>query len=249
MKRLQTLYQWDPEMRMTRQATRPIPMQGHTVRVPQGDGIPGWLCLTRSGSDSAPVALWVPRKANAKPQIFRIVMDDRCFEDSILRVEYTPTHLYIADVWMWNGIKVFNRTSFAWRQTFLANILPLVYTPCPGFESRAVELRTVENLKKDIRGYEYYSDRIAETGLFRVEDVRAPSPPPPTDRYRIMTTDIPDVYKLERDLGYLRVRTLELSLVLRTLGSSFYLRCVKNPEDDTWTPVIESRENTNTNGR
>jgi hypothetical protein len=51
---------------------------------------------------------------------------------------------------------------------------------------------------------------------------------------------------LENDLGYLRVRTLELSLTLRTMGPSFYLRCVKNPEDDgTWTPVIESRGNTN----
>jgi len=243
MKRLQTLYQWDPEIRMTRQATKPI--RGDTVRVPQGDGIPGWLCLTRDPVNSSPVALWVPRKANPKPQIFRIVVDDRCFEDSILRVEYTPTHLYIADVWMWNGIKIFNRTSLAWRQTFLTDILPVVYTSCPGFESRAVQLRTVENLKNDIRGYEYYSDRIGETGLFRAEDARAPSPTLPSDRYKIMATDVPDVYKLEGDLGYLRVRTLELSLTLRTMGSSFYLRCVKNPEDDTWTPVIESRGNTN----
>lgn len=236
MKRLQTLYQWDPEMRMTRQATKPI--QGHTARVPQGDGIPGWLCLTRDPVSSAPVALWVPRKAQASPQVFRIVMDDRCFEDSILRVEYTPTHLYIADVWMWNGTKIFNKTSFAWRQTFLADILPLVYTSCPGFESRAVELR--ENLKPEsVRGYEYYSDRIGETGLFRVEV--GPTPVvTEQQKYKIAATDIPDVYKLDGDLGYLRVRTLKLSQTLRSLGTSFYLRCVKNPEDDgTWTPILE----------
>ena len=243
MKRLQSLYHWDPDTRMTRQATKPI--QGHVARVPQGDGIPGWLCLTR---DPLPVALWVPRKAQAAPQVFRIAMDDRCFEDSILRVEYTPTHLYIADVWMWNGIKIFNKTSFAWRQTFIADILPLVYTSCPGFESRAVELRTPETLKDGIRGYEYYSNRIGETGLFRVESPPLLAPlasPPPTDRYKITTTDVPDVYKLDGDLGYLRVRTLKLSQTLRAMGPSFYLRCVKNPEDDTWTPVIESRGNTN----
>jgi hypothetical protein len=163
-------------------------------------------------------------------------MDERCFEDSILRVEYTSTHLYIADVWMWNGIKMFNRTSFAWRQTYLRDMLPVMYTSCPGFESRAVELRS--EAMADIRGYEYYTDRIGETGLFKEE-----TPPPvakeePTT-YQITTTDVPDVYKLEGDLGYLRVRTLELSRTLRTLGSSFRLKCVKNPEDDgTWTPVL-----------
>jgi hypothetical protein len=238
MKRLQTLYKWDPDTRMTRQATKPI--QGHTARVPQGDGIPGWLCLTRDPLNSLPVALWVPRKAQAQAQVFRIVMDDRCFEDSILRVEYTPTHLYIADVWMWNGTKLFNKTPFTWRQTFLADSLPLVYTSCPGFESRAVELRTLENLKSSVRGYEYYSNRIGETGLFRVETAPVVPMLAHTDLYKITSTDIPDVYKLDGELGYLRVRTLKLSKTLRAMGESFYLRCVKNPEDDgTWTPVIE----------
>lgn len=234
MKRLETLYEWDPTMRLTRQATRPI--HGHTVKVPQGSGIPGWLCLTRDSS-STPIALWTPRKT-VDPQVFRIVMDDRCFEDSILRVEYTPTHLYIADVWMWNGIKLFSRTSFAWRQTFLQNILPLVYTHCPGFESREVELRSER--MEGIRGYEYYTSSVGVTGLFREEVI------PTRKTYEINATDIPDVYKLEGDLGYLRVRTIELSRALRLMGSTFRLHCVKNPENDgTWTPIIESRGNTN----
>jgi len=236
MKRLQVLYGWDPEMRMTRQATRPI-HDGHTVKVPQGSGVPGWLCLTRDTS-SAPIAMWVPRKV-AEPQVFRIAIDERCFEDSILRVEYTPTHLYIADVWMWNGIKLFHRTSFAWRQTFLHDIFPLVYTPCPGFESRAIELRSER--MGGIRGYEYYTNAIGVTGLFREESVVKKT-------YEIAATDLPDVYKLEGDLGYLRVRTIELSRTLRSMGPLFRLRCVKNPENDgTWTPIIESRGNTNTN--
>ena len=236
MKRLQTLYGWDPSTRMTRQATKPI--RGNITRVPQGSGIPGWLCLTRDPSNSMPVALWVPRRADPKPQVFRIVMDDRCFEDSILRVEYTSTHLYIADVWMWNGIKMFNRTSFAWRQNYLRDMLPTMYTPCSGFESRAVELRR-EGMP-DIRGYEYYTDRLGETGLFKEETPPAPEPIQETKTmYQITTTDVPDVYKLEDDLGYLRVRTLELSRTLRTLGPSFRIHCVKNPEDDgTWTPVL-----------
>ena len=233
MKRLQTLYDWDPSARMTRQANKPI--RGSAAKVPQGSGIPGWLCLTRDPATSAPVALWVPRRVDPKPQVFRIVMDQRCFEDSILRVEYTSTHLYVADVWMWNGIKMFNRTSFAWRQTYLRDMLPVMYTPCPGFESRAVELRS--EAMADIRGYEYYTERIGETGLFKEE---TPTPPEKEkETYQITTTDVPDVYKLEGDLGYLRVRTLELSRALRTMGPSFRLQCVKNPEDDgTWTPVV-----------
>lgn len=234
MKRLQTLYGWDPAARMTRQATKPI--RGSTARVPQGSGIPGWLCLTRDPASSAPVALWVPRRVDPKPQVFRIVMDERCFEDSILRVEYTSTHLYIADVWMWNGVKMFNRTSFAWRQTYLNEMISVMYTSCPGFESRAVELRN--DGMPDVRGYEYYTDRIGETGLFK-EEIPEAAPRTEKTTYQITTTDVPDVYKLEGDLGYLRVRTLELSRTLRSLGPSFRLHCVKNPEDDgTWTPVL-----------
>jgi hypothetical protein len=228
MKRLQTVYGWDPATRMTRQATKAI--QGsNIVKVPQGSGVPGWLCLTRDTATSVPVALWVPRKTDPQPQVFRIVMDERCFEDSILRVEYTPTHLYIADVWMWNGIKLFSRTSFAWRQTFLRQVLSCMHTPCPGFESRAVELRS--DAMAGIRGYEHYTDRIGETGLFKAEAEAT---------YEITATDVPDVYKLEKDLGYLRVRTLELSRTLRKLGPTFRLQCVKNPENDgTWSPVMK----------
>ena len=166
-------------------------------------------------------------------------MDERCFEDSILRVEYTPTHLYIADVWMWNGIKLFSRTSFAWRQTFLRDVLSCMYTPCPGFESRTLEMRS--DAMADIRGYEHYTDRVGETGLFTlITPKEAVVLLPECDVYEISTTDVPDVYKLERDLGYLRVRTLELSRALRALGPSFRLKCVKNPENDgTWTPVVK----------
>jgi hypothetical protein len=134
---------------------------------------------------------------------------------------------------MWNGIKLFSRTSFAWRQTFLRQVLSCMHTPCPGFESRVVELRS--DAMAGIRGYEHYTDRIGETGLFKAEaEVKA------EDMYEITATDVPDVYKLEKDLGYLRVRTLELSRTLRTLGPTFRLQCVKNPENDgTWSPVMK----------
>jgi len=223
MNRLKSLYGWDPVMRMTRQGTATSSM---TYKVPQTTGMPGWLCLTRDDS-SKPIAFWVQRKDNATPQVFRVVWDERCFEDTILRVEYTSTHVYIADVWMWNGTQMFKTRSFEQRATFLKAAFEATYTPCPEFESRKVDLR--ENAV-EIRGHEYYSDAHGEKGIF-IE-----SKPDVSDKYEIVATDIPDVYKVA-DVGYLRVRTMSLSKQLRALGRVFTLECVQN-EDGTWTPRI-----------
>jgi hypothetical protein len=160
-------------------------------------------------------------------------MDERCFEDTILRVEYTATHVFIADVWLWNGIPLFQKRNFAWRQDFLRSIFPLVYTSCPEFESRAIELR---NHTSNIRGYEYYSNNAGSLGKF--------SAAPAKTTYEIHATEVPDVYRLAVG-GYLRVRTFALSRQLAAMGKVFRLECVKNAEDDTWSPIIESRGSTN----
>jgi len=225
MERLKALYRWDAEKRTTCQSAPP---SDYEVKVGQGTGIPGWMCLTRDPTTSNPVAYWVQR--NGTVQILRIVMDDRCFEDTIFRVEYTPTHVFIADVWLWNGIPLFQKTSFVWRQTFLQSIFTLVYTSCPEFESRAIELR---NHTSNIRGYEYYTNVVGSFGKFS-----------PATTYEIHATDIPDVYRLTVG-GYLRVRTFALSRKLKTMGKVFRLECIKNAEDDTWSPVIESCGSTN----
>jgi len=230
MNRLKTVYRWDPGFRMTRQGN----VGPYSVKAPQGGGIPGWLCLTRDES-SKPIAFWIPRKENPVPQPIRVVWDERCFEDTILRVEYTPTHVYLADAWMLNGTPLFTTTTFSKRQELLKSLFSM-YTPCPEFETRAIRLR--EDVE-DIRGYEYYNNSEGEKGIFaeckKVE----------TLKYEIMATDIPDVYKVA-DVGYLRVQTMALSKKLRTFGRVFALECVQN-EDGTWTPVIDSLPS-NTNG-
>ena len=228
--RLKALYRWDADKRMT--ASGPPPAT-YDAKVAQGTGIPGWLCLTRDNA-SNPAAYWVQR--NGSVQILRIVMDERCFEDTILRVEYTPTHVFIADVWLWNGIPLFQKKNFAWRQDFLRSIFPLVYTSCPEFESRAIELR---NHTSNIRGYEYYTNVVGSLGKFSPAAAAAAR-----TTYEIHATDVPDVYRLTVG-GYLRVRTFELSRKLAAMGKVFRLECTKNPEDDTWSPIIESRGSTN----
>ena len=221
MNRLRTLYSWDPSIRLTRQGTVPIDF---TMKVPQGIGSPGWLCLTRD-EQSKPVSLWVPRRDNAQPQILRLVWDERCYEDTILRVEYTSTHVFIADAWLWNGVRLFDTMNFEARTKFLTNAIPAVYTPCPAFESRQIALRDTNTAT---RGYEYYSPSPGENGIYC--DSQS------SNKQEITSTDVPDVYAVSAG-GFLRVQTLKLSKALRVMGKKFVLECQKNT-DGTWT-VIE----------
>ena len=230
MNRLKTLYKWDTSFRMTRQGK----VGQYSIKAPQGGGIPGWLCLTRD-DQSNPIALWIPRKEAPVPQPIRVVWDHRCFEDTILRVEYTPTHVYLADAWMLNGTPLFMTTTFSKRQDILKSLISM-YTPCPEFETRKIQLR---DDVEDVRGYEYYTNIEGEKGVF------AECKKEEKLKYEIMTTDIPDVDKVA-DVGYLRVRTMALSRKLKTFGRVFALECVQN-DDGTWTPVIDSLP-PNTNG-
>jgi len=191
------------------------------VETIQTNAIPGWLCLTRDEAGD-PVTFLVQRRENPKITRVRCVMDERCYEDTILRVEYTSTSIYLADIWMWNSYKLFNNTTFSWRQSFLREVYNTLYTSCPAFESHAFLLREKST---DIRGYEYYTDKVGEYGIFVQAD---------EDMCEITRTEIPDVYRLSNG-EYLRVRTMKFSKYLRTLGDTFKMRCFQN-EDTTWSP-------------
>lgn len=193
--------------------------------------MPGWLILTRNPK---PQALFSNRNGELQP--IRVVWDQRCFEDTIFRVEKTSTHLYLADVWMFNGTTLFYITTFQERQELLKKLF-MFYTPCSVFESIAIDLR--ENIK-DIRGFEYYTNERGSKGIF-IEN----KPDEANDAYlEIVRTDIPDVYRIISNGEYLRVRTLELSQYLRNLGNQFKLRCSNN-KDGTWSPILSSSPVTN----
>jgi len=214
--------QWDSSLRLSKRGVPPN--SPGVISVPQGSGIPGWLILTR---DPTPIAYFVDR--NEAPQPIRIVWDTRCFEDTVLRVEKTPTHLYLADVWMLNGAPIFDISTFAERQELLGKLFGL-YTPCPGFETLAIDMRT--NVK-NIRGTEYYSDRRGAYGIFVDSEV-----------IDVVRTDVPDVYKVVHTGEYLRVPTLALSRYLGQKGAAFKIPC-KNNRDGTWTVDIPSKSLTN----
>lgn len=200
--------------------------------MPQGKGVPGWLILTRNPT---PCAYFVNRSGDANQ--LRLVFDERCFEDTIFRVERTPTHLYLADVWMFNGYAMFDETTFQQRQEFLKTVFSMFYTSCPEFETLALDLR--ENVK-EIRGKEYYTNERGAKGVFIEETVSSSE----GGEFEIIRTEIPDVYRVRSNGDYLQVRTLALSRYLKTLGSTFVLRC-RNNNDGTWSPVLSSNTLTN----
>jgi hypothetical protein len=220
LSRLQEVYQWDNCLHLSKRGNP----SNYKIKTVQTNAQPGWLCLTRD-EEGNPITFLVQRRQDPRITRVRCVLDERCYEDTIIRVEYTSTSIYLADIWMWNSYKIFSATNFSYRQNFLTSVYNLLYTPCPAFESHALLLR---ERATDIRGYEYYMDKNGEYGVFVENTVQ-------DDTYDIIKTDIPDVYRLSNG-GYLRVQTMKLSKYLRTLGDKFKLRCLQN-EDNTWTPV------------
>jgi hypothetical protein len=200
--------------------------------VPQGNGTPGWLYLTRNPT---PIAYFFTRTDNPTIMPVRIVWDERCFEDTVFRVEKTPTHLYLADVWMFNGVPIFDSTTFEERQNLLNSVYSL-YTPCPEFESFKVLKRSELN---EIRGKEYYTNEKGARGIYCENSDET--------LLEIVRTDIPDVYKIPSNGDYLRVKTLALSKYLNTMGSVFSLYC-QNNQDGTWTPLVDTSSKPITNG-
>jgi hypothetical protein len=221
--------QFNPSLRLSKLGT--LPNKEAVTWAPQGKGIPGWLYLTRNPT---PIAYFITRTSEITP--IRIVWDERCFEETIFRVEKTPTHLYLADVWMFNGTPIFDYTTFEDRQVKLKSLYSNFYTSCPIFESFSILLRSDLT---EIRGKEYYTNQRGFKGIF-IED----KPCEDEADLDILKTDIPDVYRIPINGEFLSVKTLSLSRYLRTLGTSFRLRC-KNNNDGTWTPVLSSKPVTN----
>ena len=180
------------------------------------------------------MAYFINRSSEIMP--VRIVWDDRCFEETIFRVEKTPTHLFLADVWMFNSKPIFEYTTFEERQTRLQKLYSTFYTSCPAFESFCIQMRSELT---DVRGKEYYTNERGSIGIF-VEDKASED----DMEHDIVKTDIPDVYKIPANGEYLSVKTLVLSKYLRTLGASFRLRCLNN-KDGTWSPLLSSKPLTN----
>lgn len=203
------------------------PRDDQTIRVPQTEGQSGWLILHRNPN---PEALFVVRsQLSTKPVSY--VIDERCFDDTIIRVEKANNCIYLADIFLWQGVPVHKLKSFSERQELLKNFLKLFYTPCSEFEWLPLKLRSEATCK--IRGYECYSDDPGDIGSF-TDDIRVP--------YTILRTDMTDIYAIEGEEGYLDVPTLDISLRLREMGDRFQLYCKKSESDPELWEIIAFKD-------
>jgi hypothetical protein len=216
MDRFRRLYKWASDLKMSKKAT---PRDDQPIRSPQTDGQSGWLILHRIPE---PQAIYVVRSQLSSTPV-RFVIDERCFDDTIIRTEKTKGTLYLADIFVWQGVPVHKTLSFQQRQDILKGFFETCYTPCPAFDWMPLKLRS--SATTNIKGYEYYSEQPGDIGSFS-DDTRV--------LRTIHRTDIPDVYSIEGESGYLNVPNLEISKKLLDMGETFQLYCEKSGDPDLW---------------
>lgn len=216
MDRFRRLYKWENNVRMTRRA---VPTDDHTVQVSQTAGESGWLMLFRTPE---PTVLCIT-KSHMDGESLPYVIDERCFDDIIFRIEKTADTIYLADVWLWFGRPVHKLESFGKRQERIRGFLDMCYTSCPALERYALKPRA--EAPGPFKGFEYYTDTPGEIGLFYEKNVLV-------TQYDVRKTNLPDVYEVVGQTGYVNVQTLEQSKYLRSLGEQFKLPLRK--EADWW---------------
>jgi hypothetical protein len=216
MDRFRRLYKWENSVRMTRRA---VPTDDHTLRIPQTHGEQGWLILHRTPTPTVTCVT----KSHMEGENLPYVIDERCFDDCIFRIEKTADTIYLADIWLWQGRLVFSTETFTQRQQRIEDFLKLCYTPCRAFERYTLRLR--KDAPAPYKGYEYYTDTKGEVALFYEKNLHVTN-------YEVKKTNLPDVYEVVGEGGYVNVQTLAQSCYLRSLGEQFKLPLRK--EGDFW---------------
>lgn len=216
MDRFRRLYKWENSVRMT---VRAVPTDDHTIQVRQTTGEPGWLFLYRNPE---PTVLCVT-KSHMEGECLPYVIDERCFDDVVFRIERTSDTIYLADIWLWQGRLLWKTEPFSKRQERLKQFMDLCYTPCSFFEK--LPLKSRDHAKGPFKGFEYYSNVKGELGLFYEKNVLV-------TQYAVRKTNLPDVYEVVGESGYVNVQTLSQSRYLRSLGDAFKLPLRK--EGDFW---------------
>ncbi len=148
-----------------------------------------------------------------------VVFDERFFGDTILRAEKLNKDTYvISDILYYNSNYIFACSTFRQRYDWLEKSLSRFHTHVDGMPKFIHK----SNLPKcSLRGYEVYNDVPGSFGFF-VED----------DKKQITKGELPDVYLIED--SYVRVPDLKTSVFLRSLGTSFELKCSQE-SDGSWS--------------
>lgn len=151
--RLHRLCPWKPHCKKGSVKDR------HPLKVPQYVGNPGWILLTHE--DNRAVAWFVDQRDTPIP--LPIVLDERLFSDTVLRViQLKPTVFLVCDIRYLNGLNVYEKLSYESRRTLLESLMYECHHP------DLTALLTYAEMSDDasIRGWEYYDSEPGTMGVF-----------------------------------------------------------------------------------
>ena len=130
----------------------------------QCSGHPSWLLLTHD-SKGAAEALLVDNQERVES--IRILLDERLFSDTVLRViRLAPDRLVAYDLMTLNGTNFHATHTYAQRRERIRELLDLFHYP------DLVSLIPVDDMPAEtpLRGYEYYDDQPGSLGTFLPAD-------------------------------------------------------------------------------
>ena len=130
----------------------------HLLKIPQYVGNQGWVILTHS-EDGNPIAFFIDKYE--KTIVLPIVMDERMFSDTVLRVVQLKPNVYIAyDIRYLNGICVYEKMNYSARRSLLENLLDEFH------QTDLTALLMEAPVDSSIHGWEYYDDEPGTLGVF-----------------------------------------------------------------------------------
>jgi hypothetical protein len=131
----------------------------HLLKVPQYVGNPGWILLTHE--DNQAVAWFVDQRDTPMP--IPIVLDERLFSDTVIRViQLKPSVFLACDIRYLNGLNVYEKLSYESRRVLLESLLQECHHP------DLTALLTYSEMPDDasVRGYEQYDNEPGTMGVF-----------------------------------------------------------------------------------
>jgi hypothetical protein len=131
----------------------------HLLKVPQYVGNPGWILLTHE--DNQAVAWFVDQRDTPVP--IPIVLDERLFSDTVIRViQLKPSVFLACDIRYLNGLNVYEKLSYESRRVLLESLLQECHHP------DLTALLTYSEMPDDasVRGYEQYDNEPGTMGVF-----------------------------------------------------------------------------------
>jgi len=150
--RMRRLCPWRPHVKKGNVEDR------HRQKVPQYVGNPGWVLLTHS-EDGNPLALFVDK--HDKPVSLPIILDERMFSDTVLRVIQLKPDVYIAcDIRYLNGTHVYEKLSYAARRALLESLLDEFH------HTDLTALLMEAPADSLLHGWEHYDEEPGTLGVF-----------------------------------------------------------------------------------